>query len=323
MKIALLLTPCSDHHLKLAAQVGCEEIVGTYPGEQPGALKGLREKVEEHGLALTTIERHIPHDLLVHGRAGQEKQLKAFKKLLIDMGREGVRTLCYNWMPEEDWQRTSITAGERGGALVTEFDLEKVQSPRTAASQQPTPPEALWKNLEAFLGELLPLAEDQGINLAIHPDDPPLDQLHGQDRILTHYEAFERVLNLNTSPANGICFCQGSFASRGENIAEGICRFGDRIKFVHFRDVVGKIPAFRETFHDNGKTDMAEAIRAYGEIGFTGPIRPDHVPTLDGETNDDPGYEMLGRLHAVGYLRGLMDGTAPPSVQKVLPDSTP
>jgi len=80
---------------------------------------------------------------------------------------------------------------------------------------------------------------------------------------------------------------------------------------VHFRDVAGAVPRFRETFHDNGKTDMAACIRAYREIGFTGPARPDHVPSLEGESNELAGYHMMGRLFAVGYMRGLLDATAP------------
>ena len=117
---------------------------------------------------------------------------------------------------------------------------------------------------------------------------------------------FDRLLKLAPSAANGICFCQGSFATMNVDIPATIRRFGSSIQYVHFRDVRGNPSAFAETFHDNGPTDMAEAMRAYREIGFQGPIRPDHVPQLVGEDDGEPGYTMLGRLFAYGYIRGLM-----------------
>jgi mannonate dehydratase len=153
------------------------------------------------------------------------------------------------------------------------------------------------------------VAESCGVSLALHPDDPPIDRLRGQDRIITSFAACERAVALVPSPANGICYCQGTFASAGEDVVEGIKRLAPHIRFGHFRDVAGSSRHFRETFQDNGQTDMAAAIHAWLDIGFEGPLRPDHVPTLDGESNENPGYEMLGRLWAVGYMRGLLDAT--------------
>ena len=104
-----------------------------------------------------------------------------------------------------------------------------------------------------------------------------MSPLKHQERIIISPEAFDRVFALNDSPANGMCFCQGSFASMGDHDIPSLIRhFGPRIHYVHFRDVVGAVPRFRETFHDTGKTDMAACIRAYREIGFNGPARPDN-----------------------------------------------
>lgn len=309
MKIALLLTPMSDHHLRLAAQIGVTDIVATYPGTDSNHLERLCHAVAEHGMHLSVIERHIPHDKLVHNKPGQAEQLAGFKQLIRNMSRCGVSTLCYNWMPDDDWQRTSFTIRERGDALVTEFDLSQVETSAPKQARSDTTGEQLWENLARFLHEMAPFAEDHGVTLALHPDDPPLARLHGHDRIIIDYEAFERVLDLHASPANQLCFCQGTFASGGEDIVAGIERFRDHLAFVHFRDVDGVVPRFRETFHDNGKTDMAACIRAYQACRFQGPMRPDHVPTLDGETNENPGYEMLGRLYAVGYMKGLIDAS--------------
>ncbi len=106
---------------------------------------------------------------------------------------------------------------------------------------------------------------------------------------------------------NGMTFCQGCFATMGENIPESIRHFGKKDFFVHFRDVHGDRNCFHETFHDDGKTDMYEAMKAYYEIGFDGIARPDHVPTLIGEDNAKPSYGVLGNYFAVGYIKGLME----------------
>ena len=126
---------------------------------------------------------------------------------------------------------------------------------------------------------------------------------------MNNVEGFERLLELRPSPNNGLCFCQGTFTEMGVDIPATIRRFGTKIHYVHFRDVRGTAEDFTETFHDNGPTDMAAAMRAYRAVGFDGPIRPDHVPQLFGEEQGEPGYTMQGRLFAYGYLRGLMDGT--------------
>jgi len=120
-------------------------------------------------------------------------------------------------------------------------------------------------------------------------------------------DALEKVTKLVKSPSNGICFCQGTLASASPeiNLPTAIRRLKKNIKYVHFRDVKGAVPKFRETWQDNGKTNMWACMRAYYESGIQVVLRPDHVPTLDGETNQNPGYEMLGRLFVLGYIRGL------------------
>ena len=155
----------------------------------------------------------------------------------------------------------------------------------------------------------MPFAEKHNVVLALHPDDPPLPVLNGKPQILYSVKQLERVLSISKSPSNGICFCQGTFASAGEDIPKAIKILGKAIKFVHFRDVVVEKPGskFREAWQDTGDTNMLDAIRAYHSIGFKGPIRPDHVPTCETEDNKNPGYHILGRLWALGYIRGLME----------------
>jgi len=200
---------------------------------------------------------------------------------------------------------------------VTEFDetqLKKTNMQGKLSGQKIhlekiTPAKDLWNNLDMFLTEILPVCEKNDVVLALHPDDPPLPVLNNRPQILYSVKQLEKVLSLSKSPANGICFCQGTFASAGENIPKAIRTLGKAIKFVHFRDVVVDVPGskFREAWQDTGDTDMLEAIRAYHSIGFRGTIRPDHVPTCETEDNSNPGYHILGRLWALGYIRGLME----------------
>jgi D-mannonate dehydratase len=138
-----------------------------------------------------------------------------------------------------------------------------------------------------FLERVIPEAERQGIALAMHLDDPPLDEFMGRAWIINSVEGFERLVEIVPGRGNGICFCQGTFAQIGVDIPATILRLGPHIRYVHCRDVRGQRDCFVETFRDNGPTDMVAAIRAYKEIGFAGSIRPDHVPQLEGK--DDGG----------------------------------
>ena len=313
MKLAMLVNPFTERNLRLAAQVGVEQVVVPYPGLDPNALPKLAKRVEAFGMRLSVIERKLPHLKIVHGLEGRDAQIGDFKTLLRNMAEAGLDILCYNWMPDEDWQRTSKDVPERGGAKVTAFDLSQIakENPTDADGLPParTPADRLWDNLKRFLDEILPTAEDCKIRLALHPDDPPLTSLRGQDRIITSNEAFERVVNLAPSPFNGLCYCQGALAPAGVDVETGIRKLAPHIHYAHFRNVSGTADHFRETFHDNGDLDMAALMRAYKESGFSGPMRPDHAPSLAGETNETPGYETLGKLHAIGYMKGLYEAT--------------
>lgn len=315
MRLATVLTPLSDENLTLAAQCGVEDVVTRYPGPELGDLLKVKKRIDSFGMKLPVIEGYLPIEQI---KVGQDdgRELAALKQLIRNMNEAEVPILCYNFMAGTDWVRTKLDLPERGGAKVTGFRLSDVNQAllltHDASEALPTQPgvgisEAeLWQNLERLLTELVPLAEKAGVVLAMHPDDPPLPKLLGNARIMNSVENFERLVKLVPSPANGICFCQGSFATMGVDIPNAIRRLGPNIKYVHFRDVRGTPEAFVETFHDNGPTDMVAAVKAYRAVGFTGPIRPDHVPQLVGEDDGEPGYTMLGRLFAYGYIRALL-----------------
>ena len=312
MRLASVLTPLNKHNLTLAAQCGVQDITVRYPGADVAKLASLKQQIEAHGLRLAIVEGYLPIERLKLG-LDDGSELAAMKALIRTMGELAIPLLCYNFMAGTDWVRTRLDAPERGGARVTEFDLAAAERAVSLSATASTiaahriSAEQLWGNLEQMLCELVPLAEECGVFLAMHPDDPPLPAFQGKARIMNSVGNFERLVGLVPSAHNGICFCQGTFAAMGVDIPATIRRLGPHIRYVHFRDVRGTGPAhFIETFHDNGPTDMVAAMAAYREAGFAGPMRPDHVPQLIGEDDGEPGYTMLGRLFAYGYMRGLM-----------------
>jgi mannonate dehydratase len=312
MRLASVLTPVTDYHLQLAAQCGVEDIVLRYPGPELEALRAAKERVEAFGMRGSVLEGYLPIENIKLGNERRDAEIDEMIRLVRNMGKAKIPILCYNFMAGTDWVRTSTTVRERGGALVTAFDLKQVQQATSLTDEKPKlkfesiSANQLWDNLEIFLKRLVPVAEDAGVLLAMHPDDPPLNEMLGRARIMNNLAGFERLVSLVPSPSNAICFCQGTFAEMGVDIPATIRRFGKHICYVHFRDVRGAADNFVETFHDNGATDMVAAMRAYRDIGFTGPMRPDHVPQLAGEEDGEPGYTMLGRLFAYGYMRGLI-----------------
>ena len=301
MQLATVLTPMSDENLVLAAQCGVTDVVGRYPGSNLDDLIRLRDRIKSFGMKLSVIEGYLPIEQLKVG-LDDGSELAAMKSLLQNMQTAGVPLLCYNFMAGTDWVRTRLDVPERGGAKVTAFDLADVHRAMSLSAnsseitRETISSDSLWQNLERFLKALIPVAETANVTMCMHPDDPPV-------------ENFEKLIELVPSPSNAICFCQGTFASMGVDIPASIRRLGKHIKYVHFRDVRGTRESFVETFHDNGDTNMSAAMHSYRQIGFSGPIRPDHVPQLYGEDEGEPGYTMLGRLFAYGYIRGLMQAT--------------
>jgi mannonate dehydratase len=273
------------------------------------ALEQLKARYEHAGFDLVAIEDTPPMDDIRLGRPGREEQLDLFCEQLRAMGAVGVPVLCYNWIAVYSWARTGLAVPTRGGALVTEYAHDEMLEAPPRPEANLATEERLWENFEYFLRRVVPVAEEANVRLALHPDDPPISPVRGLGRIMRSVEAFERVVDLVPSDHNGITMCQGNFALMTGDLPTVIREFGSRgkIHFVHFRDVRGTPEHFVETFHDEGPTDMLACMKAYADVGYEGVLRPDHVPTLHGESNDRPGYAFLGRLHAVGYIEGLRE----------------
>lgn len=310
-----MLPPRPDRRWTLARQLGVSTAVVRFWGESEwwdyDTLLTTRNRFADHDLSLDVVEDRPPMTNTVLGREGRDEEIATVKELIRNMGRAGIGV--YSWVWTENpvgVLRTSDAVPLRGGSRTTAYD--HAQSERAPEHPVDVTEAELWDNLAYFLDEVVPVAEEAGVDLALHPDDPPVPSVRGVPRIVNSVENVQRILDLHDSPRHGLTFCQGNFSAMGADVPATIRRFGDRIHFVHFRDVEGEADDFVETWHEEGQTDMLAAMAAYRDIGFAGPIRPDHVPRMLDEGDREEahsGYTDMGRLFAVGYMRGLLETT--------------
>ena len=269
--------------------------------------ESLCKRFTDFGVTPVAIEP-MPNELHDHIKAGDEKRDESIEKAISmfpHMRAMGIDTICFNWMAHIGWLRTSSTYPERGSATVTEFNMAdfKPTGEKITADE-------LWKNYEYFVKAVVPEAEKYGIKLGLHPDDPPVPRLGDVERIMISKANIRRaVYDIVNSPSLGVTMCQANYFIMGEDLERTIEEFADRIFMVHFRNTKGEPNHFRETYHDNGDIDMATIMRCYVKNGVNVPIRVDHVPTMAGEVSTLPGYDAMGRLFAIGYLKGILDAT--------------
>ena len=311
----VLLDGINSSNLRLAKQIGADEICTCPPREgyrEPyyefQHVLNIKNQIVEAGLDWTVVETMHVSDTVKLGLPGRDEEIENLCRSVRSLGAAGVDTAVYTWSAVFGWTRTSKTTPVRGGALATSYDhAQMANAPLTDVGI--VSEEQLWQSLAYFLKAVVPVAEEAGVRLAMHPDDPPLSPIRGVGRIMISPENFQRLIDLVPSLSNGITFCQGCFFEMGVDVPATIAHFAsqDRIYFAHFRNLKGTASKFTETFHDEGDADMYAIMRAFYESGYDGAIRPDHVPTLEGEKDGHAGYTVLGRLFAVGYMRGLMD----------------
>jgi len=315
MKLTLGVTDLSEEVLQFAAQLGVTHLkvnAGDWMDERQrgavdrGKLLAAEERIEAHGLqigvALLPQAAGSQHWHVRLGRPEREQEIEDVCRSIETLGQEGVPTVEYVFNLAAVWGSEWLPTG-RGGAVVRHFDADKARSAAAEPEWEASEAE-VWERIAYFLERIVPVAERAGVKLACHHDDPPVPTLRGETRVLGSLEGIERYLDLVPSPAHGLTFCQGTIAEMGVDVIEAIHRFGsrDKIHHVHFRNVKGALPHFEESFIDDGKVDMLEALRAYVEVGYTGTIMPDHTPQVAGDTP----WGARGRAYALGYMRALM-----------------
>ena len=323
IKLALMLPVDEPRRWKLARQIGVNHAIVSVSRvlrrvareKYSDALAKIKADYEAAGLTIAGVESHpVGAERIKLGLPGRDEQIADYCAAIRALGKVGIPMVCYNFMAGLGWYRTKVDVAERGGALTSEFD-NRVANKQGLTRWGEISQQKIWDNLTYFLKRVIPVAEQAGVKMALHPDDPPISPLRGIGRILISAAAYRRVLEIVPSPVNGITFCQANFKAMGGDIeaeAKEFCQQG-KVFFVHFRDVRGPGNHFRETFHDNGPTDMPRMLRVYHEAGFDGPIRPDHAPTLLGESNESPGYAAQGKIFAVGYMKGVMQALGIPA----------
>lgn len=315
--IVVEFLPPRPHLLwKLALQMGIRhaivkaapELTGLNPPWDLDALRQIQSEFAAAGLTVYGLEGdQFDMSRIKLGLDGRDEDMDRYARMLRNMAELDIRLLCYNFMPGTGWHRTKSDVAGRGGALLSRFDTAEV--PVESNSAHKLSAEEVWENYRCFIQRIMPVAEQCGVRMALHPDDPPVSMLHGVARIFGTPEAFERAYNLAPGPGNAVTFCRANFKLMGADLTKWIRHFSaqKRLAYLHLRDVCGTAGHFEEVFHDEAAEALIEALRACHECGFDGPLRCDHVATLAGEPNDHPGYGTLGRLFADGYILGLMD----------------
>ena len=265
----------------------------------------LVKKFTDFGVTPVAIEP-MPnelHDHIKHGDALRDESIEKVISMFPNMRAHGIDTICFNWMAHIGWLRTSSNFPERGGARVTEFNMADFRPTGAKITA-----DELWANYEYFVKAVIPEAEKYGIKLGLHPDDPPVPRLGDVERIMISKANIKKaVCGIVESDSLGITMCQANYFVMGEDLEKTIEEFADKIFMVHFRNTKGTPNHFRETYHDNGDIDMAAIMKVYIKNGVNVPIRVDHVPTMAGEISTLPGYDAMGRLFAIGYLKGILD----------------
>ncbi|WP_416151699.1 mannonate dehydratase [Salipaludibacillus sp. HK11] len=291
----------------------------------------LKEKVEKHGLKVNVIESVPVHEEIKMGLDTRDKWIENYKQTIRNLSNAGIYTVCYNFMPVFDWTRSELDAPLPDGSNSLKYDeatvknldplsgeltlpgwdlsfqtdeLEKIMERYQTISEV-----QLMDNLVYFLEKVIPIAEEEGVLMAIHPDDPPWP-IFGLPRIIKNKNSVKHMLEAVDSPNNGITFCTGSYGADPKNdLLKIIEAAKGRIHFVHARNVkwTGEL-SFQETSHsvNEGSLDMIGVMKKLIEVGYEGPIRPDHGRMIWGETGR-PGYGLYDRALGATYLNGIID----------------
>ena len=295
------------------------------------SIAALKQKAADNGLEFEVVESvPVPEEI----KLGSEKApelIANYCENVRRLGKAGVKCICYNFMPVFDWLRSELAHAQSDGANALAYDEATVLAMNPLESELSLPgwdesytkeelkellnryrevsEEKLWENLEAFLKAVIPAAEECGVNMAIHPDDPPWG-LFGLPRIITCEANLERFLKIVDSPANGLTFCTGSLGASADNdLPKMAKKFAKRIHFAHLRNILRTGErCFEEVGHPTacGSLDMYGIVKSLVEGGFDGYVRPDHGRMIWGESGRY-GYGLYDRALGVAYLNGLFE----------------
>lgn len=324
---------------------GVTGVITTLYDLPPGALwereriKAMKEEAAAAGLCVAGIESVNIHDAIKTGAPDREQYIDNYIKTLENLGKEDIHMVCYNFMPVFDWTRSELSrlrpdgstvlaysqaaidaikpevmfdliSASAGGTILPGWEPERMQQIQELfRTYENVDEEQLFANLKYFLERIMPVCDQYHINMAIHPDDPAWS-VFGLPRIMINKENILRLTKMVDNPHNGVTFCSGSYGSSPDNdLPDMIRSLKGRIHFAHIRNLKIHSPGeFEEAAHlsADGSFDMYEIVKALSDIGFTGPIRPDHGRMIWGE-QAMPGYGLYDRALGAAYINGLWE----------------
>jgi mannonate dehydratase len=325
-------------------------LYGTAPGEvwEMDDILALKTEIEAAGLQLAGIESVNIHDAIKIGSPDREQYIENYITTLERLGQAGIHMVCYNFMPVFDWTRTELArmrpdgstvlaynqaavdaidpakmfesiAGDMNGTVMPGWEPERMAHVKELFEMyKDVDDEKLFANLKYFLERIMPTCDKYDINMAIHPDDPAWS-VFGLPRIIINKQNILRMMKMVDNPHNGVTFCSGSYGTNLENdLPDMIRSLKGRIHFAHVRNLKFNSPTdFEEAAHlsSDGTFDMYEIMLALYDIGFDGPIRPDHGRMIWDEVAM-PGYGLYDRALGATYLNGLWEAIEKSHKQK-------
>src|SRR5438034_187668 len=317
IKVSLQISSdASDEDLQFAQQLGVA-YVNIPTGGRRATLENfirIKQRVEAAGLKVWNIGNTNVHNMpeVTLNLPGRDKKIEEYKTFLRNLATARIFYTTYAHMGNGIW--SSAKERTRGGAQARAFDIEKkpeghwvkkvFKGPLTHGRRYTQ--EELWENYTYFIKEVVPVAEELGMRIGIHPDDPPVPELGGVPRcIFASFDGYTRALEIANSPNIGVCLCAGTWMEggklMGKDVFEAARAFAkmDKLWKIHFRNVSAPIPYFVETFVDNGYTDMLKIIKTLVEVDFRGAMIADHVPTM-------VGGPRTGWAYSIGYIKALL-----------------
>jgi mannonate dehydratase len=316
IKIAHRLTAASitDDDLLFLEQLGLKWVRLEF-GEKPLSFEDLQAQQKRFGRFGMRIYSGVHYSYrsprIQLGRPGRDQDIETYQRFLRDLGRLGIPVASYDFHPGNTYTTKMV---QRRGYTAREFDLDDFR--RNVEKQEfdrEYSADDIWANYTYFVKAVLPVAQEAGVRLALHPDDPPITKMNGVAKLFTHYDGYHRAEQIaDGSPYWGLTFCVGTWSEggtkMGKDVFEMIRDFGGRGKIfeVHFRNVSGPLPHFVEAFPDDGYLDMYNVMKTLQEVRFTGAAEPDHVPKLAG----DSGILRAGTAYCIVYMRTLLRATS-------------
>jgi mannonate dehydratase len=271
-------------------------------------LRAAKERFERFGIRVFSGVHYAYRSLKVQlGQPGRDQEIERYQQFLRDLGKLGIPVASYDFHPANTYTTSEV---ERRGYKTRVFDLNDFRNRvEKQFFEREYSADDIWANYTYFVNAVLPVAEEAGVKLALHPDDPPIAKMNGVAKLFTHYDGYARAEKIAGGSKNwGLTFCVGTWSEGGDkmgkNVFEMIRDFGGRGKIfeVHFRNVSSPLPRFEETFPDDGYMDMYQVMKTLREVRFDGAAEPDHVPQLVG----DSGMRRAGTAYILAYMRALL-----------------